>query len=799
MLEKKYNPLEIEKQMQELWESKQTFKFNGPDQRDIFSIDTPPPTVSGKLHIGHVFSYTQSEMIMRYKRLSGYNVFYPFGYDDNGLPTERLVEKDFGIKAKDLPRSEFIEKCNYTTKKYILEFREMWKSLGFSVDWDLQYDTINDLSRKISQQSFIDLAKKGAAYQKEAPVLWCTNCLTSIAQAELEGAEKDSFFDYINFMIDGKPIEIATTRPEYLGACVALFINPDDERYNKYIGKKAIVPLYDFEVPVIGDKKVAIDKGTGVVMCCTYGDITDMDWQKEYNLPYKKLMLADGTVDSSVLLIGGLSTNDARKKIVEELTLAGLLNKVEKITHTVSVHERCGTPIEIIPSNQWYVDVLNIKDELIKAGDDINWHPEHMKNRYLEWVNNLKWDWCISRQRYFGVPFPVWYCNSCKKVNFPNASELPINPLEHKPTKPCSCGSNEFTPETAVMDTWATSSVTPLINMKKGEADERTYLYPMSVRSQAHEIIRTWTFYSIVKSIHHFGNVPWKDLMISGFVLAKKGEKISKSKGNATSSPSELISAHGSDMIRYWAANNRLGTDTWFAEEDILSSHRFLTKLWNASKFAIMQMEDFKKDSSVKLLPMDLWLINKCQDTKNKYNEYMNEYEIGLARLEADKFFWNDLCDNYLEIAKERLYQPEKHGYEQRKSGQQALYAVLLEVLKMYSPIVPHITEHIYQEFFREYESDDTLSASVFTTQDVDKTYVEFGEVIKELVGEVRKFKTDRGMSMKDEIGQVTISTDAKMIKLIEASTLDLKACTWAEAFKYVESTTNSYVIEEKK
>ena len=360
MLEKKFN-LEKEKEIQKLWKEKEAFKFNENDTKSIYSVDTPPPTVSGKLHVGHIFSFTQAEMIVRYHRLKGENVYYPLGFDDNGLPTERLVEREEGIFAKDLPRSEFISKCNDTKDKYIKEFRELFTRLGISADWSLGYDTIDELSRRVSQRSFIDLVKKGKAYRKEMPVLWCPCCQTSIAQAELEDKNIKSYFNYINFSVDGKNLEIATTRPEFLGGCVAVFVNPNDERYKDLIGKTAIVPLYNNPVPIIGDDKVGIDKGTGVVMCCTFGDQTDMEWQKTYDLPIKKVMQSDGTINSEIDIIGGLSTLDARMKIVEELENKGLLIKSEKIEHAVATHERCGNPIEIINSPQWYIDILNMK------------------------------------------------------------------------------------------------------------------------------------------------------------------------------------------------------------------------------------------------------------------------------------------------------------------------------------------------------------------------------------------------------------------------------------------------------
>ena len=780
MLDKKYS-IELEKEMQKLWEEKEAYKFKGVDDRPIYSVDTPPPTVSGKLHVGHVFSFTQSEMMVRYHRLLGENVYYPFGFDDNGLPTERLVEKEEGIIAKDLPRSEFIDRCKDTKNKYITEFQDMFKRLGISADWSLGYDTINDLAQTVSQRSFIDLVKNGHAYRKEMPVLWCPCCQTSIAQAELESKDVKSYFNYLNFSVDGEPLEIATTRPELLGGCVAVFVNPNDERYSHLIGKKATVPLYNNEVPIIADEKVAIDKGTGVVMCSTFGDQTDMEWQKEYDLPIKNIIQPDGTITKETPIVGGMKSQDARMKIVDELSKNGLLNRTEKIEHAVSTHERCGNEIEIINSPQWYIDVLSIKEDLLKAGDQINWHPASMKDRYNEWVNNLKWDWCISRQRYFGVPFPVWYCKECGDVALPDDDKLPVNPMEHKPDKECTCGCSEFVPETAVMDTWATSSVTPQINRRYGESDEREFLLPMSMRSHAHEIIRTWTFYSIVKSLYHDGQVPWKDLMVSGFVLAKKGEKMSKSKNNAGLSPNELLDEFGADMVRYWSASNRLGTDTTFSTDDIQGCRRFMNKLWNSARYVEMQTQGFHSDEDVELRSIDKWIISSCHEAFERYKKQMDSYEIGLARQEIDNFFWKDLCDNYLEMTKERLYNPDHKDDEGQKSAQKALSTVFLEVLKMYSPFVPHITEHIYQQLYQDKTKEDLLVTSTFTDLPLDRQAINFGEAMKQVVGDVRKHKSENNVSMREPLELLKISTSLDNLRYLRDSVSDIQSCTGAK------------------
>ncbi|GKU26487.1 valine--tRNA ligase [Clostridium folliculivorans] len=784
MLSKKYNPSEVENKWQQYWQDNEIYKYDFNSNKETFSIDTPPPTISGSLHIGHIFSYTQAEIIARFQRMQGKNVFYPFGFDDNGLPTERLVEKEEGIRASSMPRSEFIEKCLNTTKKYEEEFKSLWTAMGFSVDWSLQYETINKRVQRISQKAFIDMAKAGKAYIKQSPVLWCTTCQTSIAQAELEATEKESTFNYIPFFVDGEEIIVATTRPELLYGCVCLFINPEDERYKKYICKTAVVPLYNFEIPIYSDEKVSLEKGTGVVMCATFGDTTDLEWYEKHKLSYKRVVEANGKISDEVPYIGGLKVANARERIIELLRDNNLLIKSEAITHKVSIHERCGKPIEIIPSKQWYIDILSEKEKYLEAADSINWYPASMKTKYINWVENLKWDWCISRQRYYGVPFPLWYCNKCGKTIFPKEEELPINPIETKPASVCSCGCNEFTAETAVFDTWATSSLTPMINADwKGEKDLTKKLIPMGMRTQAHEIIRTWAFYTIVRSLFHTGKLPWKDIMICGFVLAKKGEKISKSKNNGTLSPKDLIDRHSADELRYWSAGARLGTDTMFSEEELKQSKRFITKLWNAASFCIMQLQDFDGERPEELLPIDSWIIEKAKSIEETMKGYLNQYEIGLAKKEVDEFFWSDFCDNYLEIIKDRLYKPEIHGSNERKSAQYALYKSLLEILKLYSIYVPYITEEIYQEYFRAFEKNISIH-NLGWGIDVDtekEKILEFGEFIEEIVSEVRKYKSERNLSLKESLSNLNINMSKEFNNYFNRTLKDLKACTWAE------------------
>ena len=788
--EMRYDGLTVEPAMQQYWADNKVYDFMPDKSRPLYSIDTPPPTVNGSLHIGHIFSYTQAEIIARYRRMRGWNVFYPFGFDDNGLPSERLVEKETGIKARNITRSEFNNKCIEITQRYEAEFMALWKSMGFSCDWNLQYTTCSVNTQRLSQKSFLELASAGSAYIKESPVLWCTDCQTSIAQAELESKDLDSCFYYIPFLADGKVLEIATTRPELLFGTVCVFAHPDDKRYAGLVGKTVKVPLYNFEVPFLTDEKVSIDKGSGAVMCATFGDTTDAEWVEHHHLPYKRIILHDGAIAADVPYIAGLPVKAARKEIVRLLAANGLLIKAEQLSHVVSVHERCGTEVEIIPSRQWYINVMDRREELIKAGDKIRWYPAQMKNRYMDWVENLKWDWCISRQRYYGVPIPVWYCKKCGKPVLAAADQLPVNPMETPHVGMCECGGSEFTPDKAVLDTWATSSLSPQLNLDTAIrcGVEKNEFMPMNMRTQAHEIIRTWAFYTIAKSMYHTGDIPWKEAMICGFVLAKPGEKIAKSKSNSKLSPQELISEYSADAIRYWAANARLGMDTFFDVQEMQdASKRLITKLWNSSKFVLSHLHDFDPAyRPLYVLPVDSWIVERTNETILDAVRRLDEYEIGLARKVIDDLFWKDLCDNYIEIVKERLYRPDIHGEEERKSAQAAMYYCLLNVLKMYAIYIPHETEYIYLKGFKDFVG----ALSIHLTQwpepsSVNAELLAFGETLKAAISGVRKHKSENDLSMKAEIEEAVITSEPRFRKWFAETEKDFTACSRAKKIVY--------------
>ncbi len=785
MLEGKYDFKKSEKKWQDFWEETGIYKFDPNGEKDkIYSIDNPPPTVNGKIHIGHVFSYTQIEMIARYMRMKGYNVFYPFGFDDNGLPTERLVEKQIGKKANQMSREEFTKLCLETTAKYEEQFKELFKSLGFSADWDYMYSTMGEKAQRTSQKSFIDLYNKGKLHHEEKPCLWCNECQTSIAQAELDTKEVETKFNYLNFRIPelDEDLEIATTRPELLPGCVAVFVNPKDEKKAKYIGKEVEVPLLGYKVKILGDDKVELDKGTGAVMCCTFGDATDVEWCRKYNLPTKQIIQKDGKISSEVENYGGMTIAEARAAIIKDLQEQGYLIKQEDLMHQIGVHERCGTPAEFVREKQWEIDLVEDKERLLRAGSEVNWNPKSMKGRYDDWVRNIQWNWGISRQRYFGIPFPVWYCKGCGDTVVAKEEELPVNPLSTNPSEPCPCcGGTDFEPEKDVMDTWATSSLTPLINAewaKDEDGELMQKIYPMSLRANAHDIIRTWDFYTIAKSLYHTGELPWKDIMVAGHVLAQKGEKISKSKSNGSMEPEKLLERYSADAIRYWTAGGRLGNDVMFSEETLREGNKFINKLWNAAKFATMNLEDYNPEEGkdIELLPMDKWTLSKLAKMKQEYDDNFSKYEPALALNAYQKYFW-DYCDNYVEIAKHRLYNPDLYGEDAKKSAQKATYESMLQLLKMGSVYLPHVTEEIYQGFFRDKEKAESIH--VMDIDDFgytpDRDLIDSGNKVVDIISGIRKYKSENNMSLRTPIKSADIAVEPQYREFVESAMLDIK------------------------
>lgn len=797
---------------QKFWEREKVYEFEPNSEKPLYTIDTPPPTISGSLHLGHIYSYTQAEVIGRYKRMVGFNVRYPFGYDDNGLPTERLVEKELGIKAQDQSLEDFRQECVKVVKGYSGEFKELWQSVGLSVDWRLEYSTISDDVQKLSQATFIRLHEKNAIYRQEAPALYCHECRTSIAQAEVEDREVSSVFYDLSFSSEsGEEITISTTRPELLPACVAVFVNHQDERYKHFVGQDVTTPLGD-TVKVIADDLVSIEKGSGAVMCCTFGDETDLRWVRKYGLPHKVIINDTGRIIElgNAQFLQGLTIVEAREEIVNRLKEQGYVRGEKQIEHDVGVHERCSTPVEIIPRTQWFVKMLDKKDELIKAGERIKWHPSHMKKRYIDWVTNLKWDWCISRERFFGITVPAYICEDCNGIVLPREGDLPLDPREKQVAGSCHhCNGKSLKPETVVLDTWFTSALTPDINNNHPLNEKiQGKILPMSMRPQAHDIIRTWAVYSILMSIYNHDDIPWEDIMISGHVLVKKGEKISKKTGGGKYKPQELIGQHSADVVRYAMCQAGLGKDSYYDDDQVENGKKLITKLYNSGKFTLANLVDFDPSSEIdedQIVATDRWIMQQTDQTLKIMERELDRYEFAKALGEFERFFWGDFTDNYLELVKGRLYSEDKDSIK-RKSAQFALNHVYLRVLQMVAPFLPHITEEMYHSSFvktgdnvmqgrLESESEggyffyQTGIASIHNTQwgeilgaKKSEEITRGASMILSVVTGVRKYKSEKKMKLGSPLQRlVIVCKDKETEALISGFIPDLESVSKSE------------------
>ncbi len=754
-----YDHKEREAYWRDYWEKEKIYAFNNEAEGEtskIYSVDTPPPYVSADhLHIGHIMSYSQAEFIVRYKRMQGYNVFYPMGFDDNGLPTERFVEKKYNLDKSKIKRDDFIKLCLEETQKSIKTYRDLWTNLGISVDWSKTYSTIDKHCQRISQWSFLDLYEKGKVFRKKEPILWCPICETALAQADLEDKKLHTTINEINFEIKGKKYPIATTRPELLSACVALFANSKDKRFKDLKDVTARVPLFDYEVPLLFDENVDMKYGTGLMMVCSWGDTEDIRRIKENNLTPRIVINKKGELGELAQKYKGLKIEEGRKAILKDLKEKRLLVGQKDLEHSLNLHERCGTPVEFIPSKQWFIDLLNIKKQLLEIGKKMRWYPEREEQKYIDWVKSLKWDWCISRQRYFGVPFPVWYCKKCGKIKLPKKEELPVDPTLSQPKSVCSCGSAEFLPEKDVMDTWMTSSCTNIISTDLIKNSKlRKKAFPCSLRPQGFDIIRTWLFYTVVKSYYHFKEIPFKDIMISGHGVDQIGRKISKRLNNYIP-PDELLLKYGADAIRYWAAGANLGENHRFDLKEIKKGRQLCNKLWNAAKFVDINTKKYKirKGDKEKLEIEDKWILDKLNAIIKATTFYFENYEYSKAKKEIESFFWNDFCDYYIEIIKHRI---------DEKSVKYTLLLSLENILKLFAPILPFITEELYQQPIKR-KSIKSIHLSQWPQ---DQKEWEMSEKERSLIEEflkeiqlIRKEKSLRKIALNTEMRDYKIQT----------------------------------------
>jgi valyl-tRNA synthetase len=723
------------------WEADGTYRFDRERTRDgVYAIDTPPPTVSGSLHIGHVFSYTHTDVIARFQRMRGKAVFYPMGWDDNGLPTERRVQNYYGVRcdpslpydpsfrppdkpgkqAISISRPNFIELCNRLTAEDEKAFEQLWRYLGLSVDWTRTYATIGGDAQRVSQAAFLRLLKTGAAYQLEAPTLWDVDFRTAVAQAELEDREQPGAYHRIRFARPdgaGAGVEIDTTRPELIPACVALVAHPDDARYQPLFGSEVLTPLFGVPVPVKAHALADPEKGTGIAMICTFGDLTDVTWWRELALPVRAVIQPNGAFRPVAWGAPGWESRDAaraqqaydqlanlpavkaRTKIVELLAASGdLLGEPRPITHPVKFYEKGDRPLEIVTSRQWFIKTMEFREPLLARGRELQWHPEYMRHRYENWVNGLAGDWCISRQRFFGVPFPVWYpvrADGSRDYDhpiLPGESRLPIDPSTDVPDGYRADQRDQpggFSGDPDVMDTWATSSLTPQI--AGGWLDNPglfARVFPMDLRPQAHDIIRTWLFSTVLRAQLEHGELPWSHTAISGFVVDPDRKKMSKSKGNVVT-PMALLEEHGSDGVRYWAASGRPGTDTTFDPGQMKVGRRLAMKLLNAARFALLQSEP----RGLIAEPLDRGMLTALASLVDDATTQLEAYDYARVLERAEAFFWA-FCDDHLELVKSRRY--GDFGAEGAASANSAMLVALSSLLRLFAPYLPFVTEEVW-------------------------------------------------------------------------------------------------------
>jgi len=710
-------------------------------------------------------SYAQAEFIVRYKRMRGFNVYYPMGFDDNGLPTERFVEKKYKVDKSKITRPEFVKLCLEETQKGAATYRQLWQDLGISVDWNHTYSTINEHSQRIAQASFIDLYNKGHLYRAEKPVMWCIHCQTTLAQADLEDMKRETDFVHIEVPVEGGGmLTFATTRPEMYPSCVGISIHPGDKRYQKYVGKIVTMPLTNKKLLLTTDEKIDPGFGTGVVYYCSSGDAQFLDWETRHPIADTDkvyLLGPDGHMNANAGKYEGLTITEAKLQITADLTELGVVKKVEKIEQVVNVHERCDTPIEYITSKQWFIKIAGQKEKWLEQGRQINWYPESRRNDYETWVNGLVWDWCVSRQRYYGVPIPIWYDKKTGEPVLPDISELPVDPTQYTPR---GYKAEDLLPENDVLDTWATSSLSPQIIAGLIKAEEtQKRLYPATLRPNAFEIIRTWDFYSIVRGYYENGHLPFRDIMISGHGLAEDGRKLSKRLSNYLPSQ-ELIAKYGADAIRYWATGARLGQNLHFSETEIGMGHKTAVKLHNVARFLSMHIET---TDDGELEHADAWILHELNATIQGVTKAFEEYAYSRARDILDGFFWSKFADYYIEFIKYRLFGEDASS---KTAAIQTLKAVFLAVLKMYAPIMPFITEQIYQDLYKEREGVKSIHLNSWPEEMALNSDLHIDDFPQALaaIDEIRKHKAEQQLSLGKELDSYTLKTQLDLIKYDE-------------------------------
>ena len=814
-----------------VWQNDGTYRFDrGASREQVYSIDTPPPTVSGSLHVGHVFSYTHTDVVARYKRMRGFSVFYPMGWDDNGLPTERRVQNYFGVrcdpaltyvegfvppyeggdnksaKAADqiaISRRNFIELCDRLTAEDEKQFEALWRQLGASVDWDQTYQTISPAARRVSQQAFLNNLARGEAYQSMAPTLWDVTFRTAVAQAELEDREQPGAYHRLGFDGPNGKIFIETTRPELLPACVALVAHPDDERFQPLFGKTARTPLFDVEVPIVAHHLAQPDKGSGIAMICTFGDLTDVIWWRELDLPNRAIIGWDGrllpeapeAITSAAGVehyaqLAGKTVFSAKQTIVELLQASGdMVGDAKPINHPVKFFEKGDRPLEIVSTRQWYLRNGGrdeaLRARLIELGKALNFHPDFMRVRYENWVNGLTGDWLISRQRFFGVPIPVWYQIDehgnpyFDAVLVPTPEQLPIDPSTDVPEGFIEAQrgvAGGFIGEVDIMDTWATSSLTPqLAGGWLSDPELFAKVYPYDLRPQGQDIIRTWLFSTVLRSEQEHGVLPWTDAAISGWILDPDRKKMSKSKGNVVT-PGDLLVEHSSDAVRYWAASARLGTDAAFDTAQMKVGRRLAIKFMNAAKF-VLSFEAPADAAAIVSEPVDQGMLLNLAAVVAEATTAFENYDHTKALELAESFFWG-FTDDYLELVKERAYGQGEFTVAEQTSAVLALRKALIVLSRLFAPFLPYATEEVWSWW--QSAAGSVHLAAWPTAQELADGLDQANEPLLTLAADalhqLRKAKSDAKASMKADVQSATIEVPAEAEKSVNLLLADLRA-----------------------
>ena len=809
----------LEARWSAVWEDSGTYRFDRSHERgEIFSIDTPPPTVSGSLHMGSAFGYVQTDALARYQRMRGRHVFYPMGWDDNGLPTERRVQNYFGVRCephlpydpafvppakpgKDvvpISRPNFLELCEKLVAEDEAAFEDLWRRLGLSVDWNLTYTTVGAVARRTSQRAFLRNLARGEAYQAEAPTLWDVDFRTAVAQAELEDREMPGAYHALRFhQADGSgDVIIDTTRPELLAACVAVVAHPDDERFQPLFGAEVITPLYGARVPIVAHHLADPEKGTGIAMICTFGDTTDVVWWRELQLRTRAILGVDGRFKSDAPegiapegvdaygAIAGRNVKQAQKIVVEQLQESGeLQGEPRPITHPVKFFEKGERPLEIVTSRQWYLRNggrdLDLRAQLLERGRELRWHPQTMRVRYETWIEGLNADWLISRQRYFGVPFPVWYRVDADGNSTDHGDPLlpPEDALPVDPSTDCPPGFTEaqrdqpggFTADADVMDTWATSSLTPQI--ATGWVDDPDLFartFPMDLRPQGPEIIRTWLFDTVVRAHLEHDQLPWTDTAINGWVLDPDRKKMSKSKGNVVT-PMPLVEEYGADALRYWACNGRPGVDTAVDFGVMKVGRKLAIKVLNASKFVLGVSGDAAEDVREVTAPLDRALLVTLADLVDDATAAFDGFDYARALQRTEAFFWS-FCDDYVELVKSRAYGDA--GDAAVRSAAVTLRIALSSLLRLLAPVLPYVSEEVWSWW-----RDGSIHRAEWPTAGALR--VGGGDplvytVAAEVLAEVRKVKSTQKVSLATPVDQVHVVDTAERLAALDAARQDV-------------------------